>query len=225
MRGWPDVAAIADELVDVMSLRAHSELAERSRLASAAAEGGSHRRRARAVPRRRARHPRTQADEATLHAIYAAACRAMSVEAKPMRLHTTSRCSEASCESANACSLTACWYVPSMSLTSLSESFWLNATSARRSTRAIARSPKRPEDAELHFLRAVALAEADSVAEAERGIRHASRCGRSTVDLGARPRQFLRTAALRAAARRADALLLGARSPEIHNALGLTLQA
>ena len=91
--------------------------------------------------------------------------------------------------------------------------------------RAIAETP---EDAELHFLRAVALAEADSVAEAERGIRNAIALREEapwTWELVLI--NILRDrGAFDAACAAADALLVRVPDrPEIHNALGLTLQA
>ena len=92
-------------------------------------------------------------------------------------------------------------------------------------TRAIA---ERPEDAELHFLRGVALAEAGSLEEAERSIRHAISL---QVDVPWTWELVLVNVlrdrgALEPARACADALLARVPDrPEIHNALGLTLQA
>jgi glycosyltransferase involved in cell wall biosynthesis len=85
MREWPDVAGIADELVEITSGARVAELRDRSRLARAAAQAeaiaGT------TVPyediTRCATRPKP--DAATLHEIYAAACRAMSVVALPPR--------------------------------------------------------------------------------------------------------------------------------------------
>jgi len=85
MREWPGVTAIGDELVDVTSAARAAELAERSRLARDAAL-------AEAIAGSKAPYggvvrgaPRAHADAPTLHAIYAAACRAMSVDVLPAR--------------------------------------------------------------------------------------------------------------------------------------------
>ena len=85
MRGWPDIGAIADELVDLTTGGRRAELRVRSRLARAAADAESNA--AAALPyegivRAGSRAP---TDAATLHQIYAAACRAMSVAALPLR--------------------------------------------------------------------------------------------------------------------------------------------
>lgn len=84
MRGWPAIDAIADQLVEITSGARASDLAAKIRCAHAAAEAE-----ARAVARAPYDgivHPgaRTEPDAATRHAIYAAACRAMSVVPLPM---------------------------------------------------------------------------------------------------------------------------------------------
>ena len=86
MRGWPDVAGIADELVDITVGARAAEARERGRLARAAAEAEAGV--AANAPYEgvvRSATP-SSADAATLHEIYVAACRAMSVPAKPMAL-------------------------------------------------------------------------------------------------------------------------------------------
>jgi glycosyltransferase involved in cell wall biosynthesis len=85
MRGWPDIAAMADELVDLTGVPRAAELRERARLARAAADAvaaaGA------CVPYQDVRRSawRPLPDAASLHHIYVAACRAMSVVALPAR--------------------------------------------------------------------------------------------------------------------------------------------
>ena len=85
MRGWPEVAAIADELVELTSGVRAAEVAQRARLARGAAEAEA--RAGTAVPYegvvRSAASPAL--DGPGLHGIYEAACRAMSVDAMPAR--------------------------------------------------------------------------------------------------------------------------------------------
>jgi glycosyltransferase involved in cell wall biosynthesis len=83
MHAWPDVAGIADELVEITSGARVAELRDRSRLARAAAAAEAH---AGAIApyegvARSAMPPPLGA--AALHEIYGAACRAMSVAAVP----------------------------------------------------------------------------------------------------------------------------------------------
>jgi glycosyltransferase involved in cell wall biosynthesis len=85
MRGWPDVAAIADELVALTSGARVAELSQRARLARDAADAEA--RAGTGVPYEGVARARARAtlDAATLHGIYAAACRAMSLDAAPAR--------------------------------------------------------------------------------------------------------------------------------------------
>jgi hypothetical protein len=85
MRGWPDVTAIADELVEITSGSRVAELHDRAQLARAAAEAEAG---TKAIMPyegvvRSAISPAL--DAAALHEIYVAACRAMSVAAMPPR--------------------------------------------------------------------------------------------------------------------------------------------
>jgi hypothetical protein len=80
MRGWPDVAAIADELTQIAG--GTRELEERSRRARAAGDAEANAgARAPYEDVRAAVRPPPEA--ATLREIYHAACRAMSVDPRP----------------------------------------------------------------------------------------------------------------------------------------------
>ena len=83
MRGWPDIASIADELVEITDSSRAAELEQRARLArqAAAAEATAGSSPPYDGVVRAGVHPVPSA--ATLHEIYVAACRAMSVEAAP----------------------------------------------------------------------------------------------------------------------------------------------
>lgn len=84
MRGWPAIDAIADQLVEITSGGRAADLAVKVRCAHAAAQAEASM--AEPAPYERIVHPgvRTEPGAATRHAIYAAACRAMSVDPLPM---------------------------------------------------------------------------------------------------------------------------------------------